>query len=237
MYLSILLLAVAIANVSAVSNTTKILLNTQNVIHIRGEINHEMASKFVYDLNQKTNKKDLYVFIDSNGGSVDAGSQIVHEIQTYNLDCIARRAISMGFIIFQSCNKRYIMQHGNLMQHQMSYQVSGEKAKIEHYVEYVKQMGEYYDILQANKIGISMIELKEKTYNDWWLFGHNAVSSGCADGIASVQCSSALTNQSYVKDWGMYTYTYSKCPLVTEPIQKKKNGNKLGLADLFVLHE
>ena len=231
---SVLLLTTLVSGLNIMAtNRTSIRLTTRNVITIRGEINDEMASNFVYELNRKDTKKGLYVFIDTNGGSVDAGSRIVNEIQTYNLDCVAQKAISMGFIILQSCNRRYITPQGSLMQHQISYRIGDEKAKVESYVEYIKQMGDYYNKLQSDKIGITTGEMTAKTYNDWWLFGHNAVTSGCADEIASLECSSNLTNQTYTSDKGTYTYTYSKCPLVTEPIRKKKNKDTPVMEDFF----
>ena len=55
-----------------------------------------------------------------------AGSRIVDEIQKYDLDCIAHKAYSMGFVILQACNKRYITQYSSVMQHQISYGVSNE---------------------------------------------------------------------------------------------------------------
>jgi len=200
----------------------KITLNTKNVLLLKGEINEKLATQFVYELNQKQSKKGIYVYLDTNGGSVDAGNKIVDEIQKYGLDCIAHKAISMGFVILQSCKNRYITPMGTLMQHQMSYGVADEKAKVESYVDFVKQIGDYLITMQANKIGISANEMRDKTYNDWWLFGENAVVANCADELAIVKCSSKLTNETYTVESGLYTYYYSKCPLVTGPIDKKK---------------
>ncbi len=200
-----------------------ITLDTKNVLLLRGEITDKLATQFVYEINQKTNKKNMYVYLDTNGGSVDAGNKIVAEIQKYDLDCIAHKAISMGFVIFQSCKTRYITQMGTLMQHQMRYGIADEKAKVESYVEFIKQIGDYLMTMQATKIGITSDEMFMKTYNDWWLFGENAVVAKCADKLAMVKCSSKLTNQTYTVDAGSYTYYFSKCPLVSSFIDKKKN--------------
>ena len=214
----------------------EIELNTGNSIIIRGEINDKMATEFVFDLNRRKSKKDLYIFLDTNGGSVDAGNKIVYEIQKYNISCIASRAISMGFVILQSCNRRFITPLGTLMQHQMSYGISDEKAKVESYVEYIKQIGDYLTELQSNKIGISKREFERRTYNDWWLFGKNAVDSNCVDDMSMVTCSSKLTNSTYTQEKGSYIYTYSKCPLITGEIDKKKNPNKNNdIFDIFFL--
>ena len=200
MYFSLLLVIPLLAIASCLTNSTNtktIHINTQNVLLIRGEITEKLATQFVYELNQKTNKQNLYVFLDTNGGSVDAGNKIVGEIQKHNIDCIAHKAISMGFIILQSCRNRYITPLGTLMQHQMSYGIGDEKAKVESYVNFIKQIGDYLNSMQADKIGISHDEMQKRTYNDWWLFGENAVQANCVDQIASVTCSSKLTNRTY----------------------------------------
>ena len=102
-----------------VKTDKEIELNVDNSLFIRGEIDEKMATEFVFDVNKRKSKKNMYVFLDTNGGSVDAGNQIIYEIQKYNLSCIAHKAISMGFVILQSCNDRYITPFGTLMQHQI----------------------------------------------------------------------------------------------------------------------
>ena len=76
MYFSLLLLAPLLAVASGFTNSTvakSIQLNSQNVLLLRGEITEKLATQFVYELNQKPNKQGIYVFLDTNGGSVDAG--------------------------------------------------------------------------------------------------------------------------------------------------------------------
>jgi ATP-dependent protease ClpP protease subunit len=214
-----------------VKTDKEIELNVDNSLFIRGEIDEKMATEFVFDVNKRKSKKNMYVFLDTNGGSVDAGNQIIYEIQKYNLSCIAHKAISMGFVILQSCNERYITPFGTLMQHQISYGIMDEKAKVESYVEYIKQIGDQLTELQANKIGITKKEFERRTYNDWWLFGKNAVKENCVDDLSKIMCTSQLTNSTYIVEKGSYTYTYSNCPLVTGPIEKKKNKQHTDLSD------
>ena len=242
MYYNILVLTLLLAPLLVYSGKEivkmdkEIALNSDNSIIIRGEINDKMATDFVLDINRRKTKKDLYVYLDTNGGSVDAGNKIIYEIQKYNISCISSKAISMGFVILQSCNRRYITPLGTLMQHQMSYGISDEKAKVESYVEYIRQMGDHLTELQSKKIGITKREFERRTYNDWWLFGKNAVDNNCVDDVSKVTCTTKLTNATYTEDRGSYIYTYSKCPLITGHIDKKKNPNKNNdIFDIFFL--
>jgi len=208
-------------------NLKSIQLNTTNVLTIRGTIDDTVANKFVYDLNKDVNRGSKYVYLDTNGGSVSAGSRIVDEIQKYNLNCIAHKAYSMGFVILQACNKRFVTPYSSVMQHQISYGVANEKAKVESYVNFVDQIGEKLDKMQAKKIGLEYETFKKKTYNDWWLSGDNIIYENVADEIVNVKCSKSLTNRNYTIDNGYQEQIYSSCPLVNEPIEVKNNGQEL----------
>ncbi len=108
----------------------------------------------------------------------------------------------------------------------MSYGIVNEKEKIESYVNYIKQIDDKLTNLQVKKIKTTVSNFKKKTYNDWWLFGNNAITENCADEIIDIKCSPKLTNQNYTLDKGSYIYIYSKCPLIINHIDKIKNKNK-----------
>ena len=75
------LLVLSLDQCSAVTKTeTEIELNQDNTLLIRGEINDKLATEFVFDVNKRKIKSDLFVFLDTNGGSVDAGNKIIYEI-------------------------------------------------------------------------------------------------------------------------------------------------------------
>ena len=56
-----------------------------------------ICSKFVYSLNSLKNK-DVYVYLDTPGGSVESGNKMLMEIQKYNLSCVTDE-IYMGFVL------------------------------------------------------------------------------------------------------------------------------------------
>ena len=208
---------------SPISKT--IQLNSTNVLTIRGTIDDAVANKFVYDLNKDINRGSKYVYLDTNGGSVSAGARIVDEVEKYKLKCIAHKAYSMGFVILQACSKRYITPYSSVMQHQISYGVANEKAKVESYVNFVDQVGEKLDKMQSKKIGLEYETFKKKTYNDWWLSGDNIILENVADEMVNVKCSKRLTNTNYTISNGYQDMIYSSCPLVNEPIEVINNGN------------
>jgi ATP-dependent protease ClpP protease subunit len=209
-----------------ICNKREIELNTTNVITIRGVINDKLASDFVYELNKNTNR-NKYVYINSPGGSVDAGLKIVEEIQKNKLDCIAQKAYSMGFIILQSCRNRYITNYASVMQHQISFRIGNEKKKIENYIDYINQIEERLINLQIKKIGIHKSKFLKHINDEWWIMGENILKENIADEMINVNCTSKLTNQKQIEETQQQIVTYSKCPLITEPIEKKSIGKDI----------
>jgi|TARA_B110000483_G_scaffold64654_1_gene80518 ATP-dependent Clp protease, protease subunit len=207
------------------SNEVKtIKFNTTNTLTLKGVINAENTNRFLHQFNLKENKNQLYLFIDSPGGSVEDGYKIIAEIMKYNITCIAEKAYSMAFAILQSCTTRYILPFGKLMQHQISLGLMNELGKIESYIKFINEMEVELLKLQSNKIGISSEELKNRTMNEWWLFSNNAINENCADNIVNVECTKKLTLDTYTINSGMYDYIYSKCPLIPDYIEKKENN-------------
>lgn len=205
-------------------NRTIIKLNTSNSISLKGVINNKNTNRFLYDFSINENKNNLYLFIDSVGGSVEDGYKIISEIKKYNVTCVVEKAYSMAFAILQSCNKRYLLPYGKLMQHQISLGIMNELAKIESYLVFINQMENELLKIQSDKIGISSDDLKNKTYNEWWLFGDNAINENCADEIVQVECTKELTKKTYTINDGMYDFVYSRCPLVPDYLDKVKNN-------------
>ena len=136
--------------------TPLIELKPSNILLLKGEVNEVSVQKFLYDLHKHDRKKELILFLDTNGGSVEHGNKIVNEVQKYNIACVAERAYSMGFVILQACKKRYITPYGRIMQHQLSYGIGNEKAKVESYVDFIGQIEETLANMQASRIGMSL---------------------------------------------------------------------------------
>ena len=197
-------------------------LNTSNLLLLKGEINKESTNAFLHNLHLLENKKDAFVFLDTNGGSIEDGNKIMNEILKYNMSCIVEKAYSMAFVILQVCKIRYILPFGKIMQHQISLRIQNEKGKVENYVNFINQIEDKLVALQSHRIGLSSLEFKNKIYNEWWLFGEHALIHNCADEIVNVECSSKLVKETFKISDKKYDYIYSKCPLIPEYIEKNE---------------
>ena len=204
-----------------------ITFDTDNNIIIKGAIDKKLVTDVLHQLH-KTTQDHLFLYIDTPGGSVEHGNKIVGAILQRNVSCIVERAYSMGFVILQACTQRYILPFGSIMQHQMSFMLAGEKLKVEHQLDHIQQMERFLVKIQAERIGMSERRFRDKTSNEWWLYGQNAIHHNCIDGIVNANCSKRLTLQNYTITQGNSDYIYSKCPLIPGEVKIKKRRNSDG---------
>mgnify|MGYP001157605976 FL=1 len=107
------------------------------------------------------------------------------------------------------------------MQHQISYGIKGEKAKVDSYQQFINQLEDELVVMQANRVLLTPQEFRYKTMNEWWMTGKNALSNNCADKMVDVFCDEKLTKQNYTVNYGPIKFVYSQCPLITDPIDTK----------------
>lgn len=210
-----ILISFYINSTNSYDHKNTITFDDTNVISLIGEIDGENTDLLLYEINKNIHSdNEIYVYIDTHGGSVYHGLKIVDEIRKYNISCIAQNAFSMGFAILQSCYKRFITETSRLMQHQMSYVINGNHEQVLQHIKLMEQIDHYINNMQSNRIGMNLTYFKTLVSNDWWLFGKNAIDMNCADEIVNVKCSQNLTNTYYQENKKIY----SKCPLINGPI-------------------
>lgn len=197
-------------------------LTTSNLVMIKNEINQESVSYAIEKIQNSKNTSSLILYLDSPGGHVEDGLNLITEIQKNNITCIAERAYSMAFAILQSCNTRYILPSGKLMQHQITFGIQESLYKIRNYVSYVTQMESYLTKIQAKKIKMTEKLFIDKISNDWWLFGENAIFNNVADDIVNVKCSKTLIDKNFTQTVNGKKITYSNCPLIHKEREKEK---------------
>ncbi len=205
---------------SVVIEPVAVILTPNNHVSIKGRIDDYKASQFVSKIN-KLNTTNIYVYIDSPGGNVDAGQKMIQYINfkkdtNKTIMCIAWEAHSMAFNLFQACSYRYVLQDSKMMQHQMSLKnVVGNIENINSYMQITNKM---YDklILDASKrIGLSADEYKLKIMNDWFLYGEEIVQNNVADAmISSIGCNKKLTDSDSLTTIGTDILTISDCPII-----------------------
>ena len=160
-------------------------VHSSQMLYLKGDITEELVDNFIVQFYNLPSKENVIVYIDTNGGSVMAGNKIITLFENHPVNCIAEKAYSMGFAIFQSCQERYVLEHSTLMQHQMFALMANELEKMKSYIFFLNDLSENLIEKQSKRIGIEPQIFKEKINNDWWLTAKNAVRENVADKIVS----------------------------------------------------
>lgn len=180
-----------------------IILKPGNHLFLTSEVNED-SKEFFISGNTRLNTKNIYVYINSNGGDVLSGNDIIENIKYlnstgYNITCVAQKAYSMAFHILQYCKKRYITSSSTLMQHQMSLGVNGNYENIKTYLEMIEEINSELIIHSAIRMFMSPSYFKHKIMNDWWFYGKTAIDTHAADKIVTIGCHTELYNMKYIK--------------------------------------
>jgi hypothetical protein len=182
-----------------------ITLTKNNFVAVNEEINNENVNKWIGNI---TNIKQniIYVYINSPGGSVDAGNLFINNLKyqqkmNKSIECIAQSAYSMAFHILQHCDRRYITETSKVMQHQISIgNIEGPLVNTMNYLQMVANISYNMNLYSAMRLKITLDEYLLKVNNDWWLYGQDIINNNAADEIIYIGCNEELYSQSYIKE-------------------------------------
>jgi len=225
----LIVLIAAIALPSAALAAEKFTFDEKTLI-LRGEVTGESVAALQLAILSSP-EKELTLVISSPGGSVLAGAQLTQTIRDSGkkIKCVATFAASMAFAILQSCQERYVLDSSIIMQHVMAYGLEGQEPNNYSLASALHRLNKRMDQEQADRIGISYKEFREKVRDDWWLLGDEAVDANAADGLATATCTQALTKKKVkakvqMMFW-MVDVEWSGCPLIQSPVGVKSTAN------------
>ena len=210
------------------SYADNIKLTEFNHVTIRGPITDNSIGKIIFKIN-KIETDDIYIYIQSPGGSVDSGYTFIQQMDYLkntgkNIKCITDISHSMAFIILQNCNERYATISSIAMQHQIFFSLKGYIKNVESRMNLIESISEKLDVFQAKKIGITTEQFREKIQHDWWIAGDNLVKENIVDKMVTVGCSSSLfkkkNTENFSTPYGNVKLILSGCPLIRNPIRE-----------------
>jgi ATP-dependent Clp protease protease subunit len=161
------------------------------IIFITGEINDAIANTVVAQLiylEGKDPSKEVYLYINSPGGSVTSGLAIYDTMNYVKCDvstiCIGMAASMAAFLLSSGQKgKRYALPNSEIMIHQPLGGAQGQASDIaiqaEHILKIKKKMNK---ILSANT-GKNIEEIEKDTDRDNYLSAEEALKYGLIDKI------------------------------------------------------
>ena len=163
------------------------------IIFLSGEINDQMANTIVAQLiylEGKNPDKDIYMYINSPGGSVSAGLAIYDTMQYIKCDvstiCIGMAA-SMAAVILSSGTKgkRICLPHSEVMIHQPLGGTQGQASDILLHAKHIEKTRETLNKILAENTGKDVETITKDTDRDNFLDAKQAVKYGLVDKIFS----------------------------------------------------
>lgn len=158
------------------------------VIHMVGPVTDEMAATVVAQLLylESVSDEDIYLYINSPGGSVSAGMAIYDTMQYIKPDvstvCLGRAA-SMGAVILSggTKGKRMILPHGEVMIHQPSGGMEGQASELLIAAEHIKETKKMLNEILSDNCEKSYEQVANDTERDFWMRAKEAVEYGVVD--------------------------------------------------------
>ncbi len=163
------------------------------VILLEGEVHDQMANLVVAQLlylESEDDTKDIYLYINSPGGSVTAGMAIYDTMQFVKPDIITivmGQACSMGSLLAQAGakGKRKMLPHARHMIHQPSGGARGQATDMEIQVKEIlamkKSLTQIY--VDHNSVGKTFDELSKDMERDYFMSAQEALEYGLIDEV------------------------------------------------------
>jgi len=163
----------------------------ERIIFMVGQVEDHMANLVVAQmlfLESENPDKDIYLYINSPGGSVTAGLSIYDTMQFIKPDvstlCIGQAA-SMGALLLAggAAGKRYALPHARTMIHQPLGGFQGQASDIEIHAKEIIEVRERLNKILAEHTGKSMDDIQKDTDRDNFMNAETSVEYGLIDSV------------------------------------------------------
>lgn len=161
------------------------------VIMLSGEVEDNMASSIVAQLlflESEDPQKDIFIYINSPGGSVTSGFSIFDTMNYVKPDictiCIGQAA-SMGAFLL-SCGtkgKRYSLPHSRIMIHQPLGGARGQATDIEIQAKEILRLKTLINEVLANNTGQDIKKIEKDCERDYFMSATEAMKYGLVDKV------------------------------------------------------
>ncbi len=137
-------------------------------------------------------EKDIFIYINSPGGSVTAGLAIYDTIQyikpKISTICMGQAA-SMGALLLASGEKgkRFALPHSSILIHQPMGGVKGQATEISIHAKEILRLREELNGILARHSGQSVDKIQIDTERDFFMSGQEAVKYGIVDAVMAAR--------------------------------------------------
>ena len=163
----------------------------ENVIFLVGQVEDHMANLIVAQmlfLEAENPEKDIFLYINSPGGSVTAGMAIYDTMRFIKPDvstvCMGQAASMGAFLLAGGAQgKRYCLPNSRVMIHQPLGGFQGQASDFEIHAKQILDLKERLNRMLAENTGQDYEKVARDTDRDHFLTAPEAVDYGLVDGI------------------------------------------------------
>jgi len=139
-------------------------------------------------LESEDPNKDIYIYINSPGGSITAGLAIYDTMQYVKPDVATictGQAASMGAVLLTggAAGKRYALPHARVLIHQPLGGVQGQATEIEIQAREILRMREEINSILIKHTGQDLEKIRQDTERDYFMSPDQALKYGIIDKI------------------------------------------------------
>ena len=166
------------------------LLN-ERIVFLGDEVNSDTASLVIAQLlflESEDPDKDIFLYINSPGGSVTAGMGIYDTMQYIKCDvstiCVGMAASMGAFLLAGGAKgKRMILPNAEVMIHQPSGGAQGQATEIQITAEWILRTKKNLAKILAENCNQPVERVMEDTERDHWMSAEQALEYGLVDHI------------------------------------------------------
>ncbi|HCE3250726.1 TPA: ATP-dependent Clp endopeptidase proteolytic subunit ClpP [Vibrio parahaemolyticus] len=165
----------------------------ERVIFLTGQVEDHMANLVVAQLlflESENPDKDIFLYINSPGGSVTAGMSIYDTMQFIkpNVSTVCMgQACSMGAFLLAggAAGKRYVLPNSRVMLHQPLGGFQGQASDIQIHAQEILTIKQKLNNLLAEHTGQPLEVIERDTDRDNFMSAEQAVEYGIVDAVLS----------------------------------------------------
>lgn len=162
----------------------------ERIVFLSGEITDEVANLIVSELLylNSLGSDDIYLYINSPGGSVTAGMAIYDTMNFIKADvvtiCVGTCASMGAFLLSSGCKgKRMSLENGEVMIHQPLGGVKGQASDIQIHADRIIKMKKKLNSILASNTSKDMKVIERDTERDNYMDAKEALEYGLIDKI------------------------------------------------------
>ena len=162
----------------------------ERIVFLSGEITDEVANLIVSELLylNSLGSDDIYLYINSPGGSVTAGMAIYDTMNFIKADvvtiCVGMCASMGAFLLSSGCKgKRMSLKNGEVMIHQPLGGVKGQASDIQIHADRIIRMKKKLNSILASNTSKDISVIERDTERDNYMDAKEALEYGIIDKI------------------------------------------------------